>query len=113
MIDRLIKLIKASSPNTIEGLAEDLLAAGVIVPPCKVGDTVYVMESEFTGFWECEIINMFYDGVQWLGRLSPLRKYHTVGRGYWRWEECEFGKTIFLTKEEAEHALAERNDSDG
>lgn len=79
------------------------------MPPCKVGDRVYVMESEFTGFWECEIISMSYDGVQWLGHLNSLWT-HSNG-GYWRWKEREFGKTIFLTKEEAERALAERNDS--
>lgn len=48
--DRLIELIKIAKKNTKGAscdlernmlLAESLLANGVIVPPCKVGDTVY------------------------------------------------------------------------
>lgn len=55
MRDRLVELIKGSGcvdtwnhytddfkePNPVEELADHLLANGVIVPPCKVGDVVY------------------------------------------------------------------------
>ena len=44
MRDRLIKLIKdIVHPYFAETLADHLLANGVIVPPCKVGDTVYYL----------------------------------------------------------------------
>ena len=74
-----------------EPLADYLLANGVIVPPCKVGDTVY------------RICKQKY----------PIDAYRM------RWEEdwviltCPFdlsmipeiGKTIIITREEAEQAL--------
>lgn len=120
MRDRLIELIEVlgkSQMPMVDGLelwaddiADYLLTNGVIVPPCKVGDTVYVMESEFTGFWECEIISMSYDGAQWSGRLNPLWKHHNGG--YWEWEEHQFGETIFRTRKEAEQALAKREEED-
>lgn len=54
MRDRLIKLIKASltqhadkSCELAENIADDLLANGTVVPPCKVGDIVYQIETLF------------------------------------------------------------------
>lgn len=45
MRDRLIELIQNSvggcARHWAEIIADHLLAEGVIVPPCKVGDTVY------------------------------------------------------------------------
>ena len=70
MRDRLIELIQGfalSDEPCPEGLfewadtiADHLLAEGVIVPPVKAGQTVYVMESENTGYWECKIINFLF-----------------------------------------------------
>jgi len=88
--------------NWSEHFADHLIKNGIIVPPCKVGQKVYVMESEFTGFWECIILSMLYDGVQWLGQLTPLSKFCHGSR--WKWQEAEFGKTIFFTREEAKIA---------
>ena len=112
MRDRLIELTKASlikhinkSCKLAENIADDLLAEGVIVPPFKIGQTVYVMESENTGYYECEIVSMQYDGIQWLGYMNCLW-IHSHG-SFWKWQECDIGKDIFLTKEQAEKALAE------
>lgn len=111
MRDRLIELIKASSPNTIEGLAEDLLAAGCILPPCKVGDVVYHLTSEevfdvlnCAEIYEGKVVSMAKDedGV-WL-----YCRYDN-GLNYW-YSETDIGKLIFLTREEAERALAERRE---
>ena len=88
-------------------LADHLLANGVIVPPCKVGDTVY-FPVETDG--ECEpyveVGTVFAIGIDemhtmWISARyeSGLKYYHTSD---------DFGKTVFLTKEEAEKALAER-----
>lgn len=49
MRDRLIELLEDTlhewecdaQPETISQIAENLLESGVIVPPCKVGDTVF------------------------------------------------------------------------
>lgn len=87
-----------------EKFADYLLANGVIIPPCKVGDVVYVLitshtsqgyidKSEITGL----IFGRNHDTLQFLdGSIYTIwdKKY-----------EEHFGKTVFLTNEEAEVAL--------
>ena len=110
MKDKLSKLLREAFLYLLDtkksfshaNYADFLLANGVIVPPCKVGQKIYVMESEFTGFWECIIISTLYDGFQWFGQLTPLSKLCHGSR--WKWQEAEFGKTIFFTQEEAKIA---------
>ena len=72
-------------------LAEYLLEHGVIVPPCKVGDTVYSIEMRIVDkrlkYKVCEI---------------PFSL--TLWENGW--------KDIFLTREEAERALKEWGNND-
>ena len=56
--------------------------------PCKVGDTVYQVDSE--RIYESTVRNIIYD---------------TDGIAF---DERAIGKSVFLTREEAEKALAER-----
>ena len=74
-------------PN-IEQVADHLLANGVIVLPCKVGDTVYQMDAGRV--YESKIHNIIYDtdSVAFDGRA--------------------IGKIIFLSREEAEKELERR-----
>lgn len=66
-------------------LADHLLANGVIVPPCKVGDIIYALN---------------YDGNGYMP-LSVTSRESLV-----RWmEEDQFGNTLFINREEAEQAL--------
>lgn len=94
--------------------ADYLLANGVIVPPVKIGQTVY-LPCETDG--ECEpyvdVGTVFAIGIDeghtmWISVRyeSGLRYYHTLD---------DFDKTIFITREDAEKALAERsgNETDG
>ena len=51
MLDRLIELMrkwgnKNNDSFTYESVADSLLANGVIVPPCKLGDTVWYISTE-------------------------------------------------------------------
>lgn len=74
-----------------------LLANGVIVPPCKVGDTVYRISKRY-GEW-CV-----------LPRTVCSIRYSLDSRGNIAWYlfttiEDRIGKTVFLTREEAEQAL--------
>ena len=99
MRDRLIELIsQIQYMGGLESrLADHLLANGVIVPPCRVGDTVY-RPSKYLGYvvpfvimsFEATQSEMFYtddsDNIVYIG---------------------EIGKTVFLTKEEAEAKLKE------
>ena len=76
--------------------------------PCKVGDTVYVIE-DIAG--EEKIIQ---DHVETMGigyYADGINIYQFDGvktDGYFE----DFGKTVFLTREEAEQALKEREEND-
>ena len=71
--------------------ADYLLANGVIVPPCKVGDTVYCIIKEHVPDDDYR--------MSWHNETNILERKFTLSM-------IElFGKTVFLTKEEAERAL--------
>lgn len=106
MRDRLIELIQ----NAVGGcarhwakiIADHLLANGVIVPPCKVGDKIYTYGAKRVKEWK-----ITFCGENSRGEFL----FKAVDEGFknlldfWNYE---IGKTVFLTKEEAECALAER-----
>ena len=90
-------------------LADYLLEHGVIVPPCKVGDTVW---------WVTEIVDENCEekpdillgeiasfSVQKEGLWAFCR--YVNGLTFWHLVSDYFGKTVFLTREEAERALKE------
>lgn len=116
MRDRLIELLKMRQDNgekwhysdcgqgremvTNERLADYLLENGVIVPPCKVGDTIYViacspltkqnyiLKQKVAGFTtEKGLLYLYFDDA--IGGLTLVL----------------FAKTAFLTREDAERAL--------
>lgn len=113
MRDRLIELLEAecgfsrymTDDERRAKLADYLLANGVIVPPCKVGDTVYRLNSI------CSCVNeATVKAVYWTEDKKHYPKSHIIiqydlHRGRTRVNFCEFGKTVFLTREEAEKAL--------
>lgn len=80
-----------------EQIAEYLLANGVLVPPCKVGDTVYaVLEPAYTDSDEAEIYSwevygVAYEGGEWYAVEGANDDY------------CKIGSFLCkLTREEAE-----------
>ena len=97
--------------QTFQNIADHLIANGVIVPPCKVGDTVYIP-------W-------VYDGTRAIAffdvtfvifdRQKPYIKtnFDTDDNGFWElfnggtFYFDDFGKTVFLTKDQAEQKLKE------
>ena len=93
--------------RSIEELAERLVDAGVIVPPCKVGDTVYIIDDEGSEPYVLDVIVTVigYDiSGFWITMNLPigLKQSARVGDRF-------FGKTVFLTREEAEQALKGAN----
>jgi hypothetical protein len=76
--------------------ADHLLANGVIVPPCKVGDTVY---------W----YNMGGEIAEAKVKTIGFAVRHSKGFEYDVPFDV-FGKTVFLTREGAEKAHAERSE---
>ena len=108
MRDKLIELIESArywGANTSEEIADHLLAEGVIVPPCKVGDVV----------WWTDGCTKFTHLVE-VTRITYTKEYGFDISGFTRnlkhkiFNEEDIGKTVFLTKEQAQKALAERGE---
>lgn len=115
MCDRLITLlyecrsIEGVGMELVEKQADYLLANGVIAPPCKVGDTVYYINlyNHIMLYkhevYEAEVVRLV---VTRYG-VSPVIRVKSVYSTY-EIPGVEFGKNVFLTREEAEQVLAER-----
>lgn len=109
MRERLIELISKVQymGGLEEKLADHLIAEGVIVPPVKIGQKVYIIG--------------LCDDIEELIVTAIFSKHNRYGSTFFRFltdigvgidfsfPSEEIGKTVFLTKEEAEKALAERS----
>ena len=100
-----------------EFVADYLLANGVIVPPCKVGQTVYIIENgdmldiepSVCSVVEDEPYEMCYGTTQ-SGELKWLYLVLETGNDFY---DTDIGKTVFLTKEAAEEALKPKEAKEG
>lgn len=94
MRDRLIELIADKWLSGIYDMADHLLANGVISLPCKVGDVVYCIRknpyAKGKYIKENTVLNIAWNGKNFLLFTT---------------KEDVFGKTVFLSKEEAKQAL--------
>lgn len=104
--DRLIDLIDEATNKGVK-IVPYLLDNGVIVPPCKVGQTVYIIdEPDFEDPYVLDVkvsaAGQDKGGV-WVTLDLPLgfKQSQYIGA-------CSIGQTVFLTEEEAEKALKER-----
>ena len=85
-----------------ERTADYLLENGVTVLPAKVGDTVYIKNEPH------DILAMYIEGNE----ISYIANYDCEERNclecpFAKYPISKFGKTVFLTQEEAEKALKE------
>ena len=111
--ERLIDLIREAKKHTKNAnsdlernmiFAEYFLEHGVIVPPCKVGDRVY----EITGRKTVSVYKVRAIRVELFGLFIEW----DIVEGF-VWQSLsginadEIGKTVFLTREEAEKVLKE------
>lgn len=91
-LDHLNKLVKADK----EGRC--------VVLPCKLYDKIFFIENEQIKELEVESFHQWSSG-HWKLQANTNKKYE-----HWKGYEIDFngiGKTIFLTREEAEQALKE------
>ena len=114
MRDRLVKLLDGFTDNhycwTDDELADHLIANCVIVPPCKVGDTVYMIGTNIKQ-------NYVYSGWDSLNEKPVYNAEETITYFVYEkivpnieWVFINFytiGKTVFLTKDQAEQKLKE------
>lgn len=117
--ERLIEILSKTiypkeGVDPAEVVADYLLDNGVIVPPCKVGDTVYRIVEMGTGIHykqkgRCGIgHSQGYKIIPCEEKIKRFIRSVEVTKNNF-FDVCEnFGKTVFLTQAEAEKALAER-----
>lgn len=114
MRNRLIELLKKAplcnkdfelqySDSTIEKIADYLLANGVIVPPCKVGQTVYVVRSRTSNGKNLYMREERVDHY----RAFDTRVFMLFESGRMSVPDYLWGARVFLTREEAEAKLKE------
>ena len=88
-----------------EKFADYLLANGVIVPPVMSGQKVYLLRSLMNDVIEGEVTGL---------KTTEFSKYAVVflidDNRYTEIPFVAYGKTVFLTKEEAEKALEKESD---
>ena len=112
MRDRLIELIySANKKFTDENIADEevvkiladyLIENGAILPPCNVGDDIWIVKC-----YEGKPLGIVKDKVQMIGITS--RGFHIKARNHHDHNKMYMlGKTVFLTREDAEKALRER-----
>ena len=94
--------------DNIENIADHLLANGVIVPPCKIGDEVFfvlIYEDDPMEEWcvENETVTEVGESGIWSSGSIPPKDDFSLHR---EWEEL--GSNWFLTLEEAEKELERR-----
>lgn len=108
LIDQSLKRHIDKSCKLAENIASDLMAGGVIVPPCKVGDTIYdIFEAVSNGDDNIRELKVPEIHINLDRRNKP---WIIISSYYFALED--FGKYVFFTREEAEKALAERSNHD-
>ena len=106
---RLADLERLCSYDRLRELAEADKDGRVVVLPCKVGDTVWIVGT-VRKLYSAKVRTFF------CGHTSAVRGDDDGGHIHMiRTTECdipmqEFGKTVFLSREEAEKALQEMED---
>lgn len=88
-VDRMLELLKADKDGRL------------VMPPCKVGDTVWAILGDKKYACKCmvEFVNIGSLGtIIVLCKVAGLREQYGV-------TAASFGKTVFLAKDEAEKAL--------
>lgn len=113
--ERLVELLLESEPikerdldddwgdNEISDIADYLLENGVIVLPVKVGDTVYTV-SKKRGIEAKMVVEISWKR-DWAGTDLGWGLILSGKRSNNRYNVSSIGKTVFLTKEQAEKAL--------
>lgn len=88
-------------PTEDEYIANYLLANGVIVPPCKVGDVLWIPSVNSN-----KVYSKVVKDILIREKDGEVGKYIYASSAYFPFENI--GKSIFLTREEAEAKLKGR-----
>lgn len=100
---RVIKTVLGVPLDEMAELIDAKQEGRIIVLPCKVGDTTYIFDYEINNYLETKIRGII---------PSIVEAITIVDDGLWienehaKYQMCAIGDLLFLTKEEAEEALA-------
>jgi hypothetical protein len=100
MRDRLVELLEQKMhPYLADDIADFLIENGVIIPPCKVGQRVYAinLNGELRTHLQSDRITQI--------KINRGGYHFKCWWGYFHLSDI--GKTVFLTKSEAEQKLKE------
>lgn len=110
---RIIKTVLGVSLDEMAELIDAKQEGRIIVPPCKVGDTVYISENPYTFLplkkaVEGEVVSIhLHEYGLFIRVLFDTKKINGCVDYNLDWK---LGKTVFLTREEAERALKGADD---
>ena len=93
-------------PEAVDRLADYLIENGVVAPPVKVEQTIYVLWSggrKGIGIAEFEVRSINLDNLNDMEIVYRSKKLNATMCRYAN--ASDIGKTIFLSREEAERAL--------
>ena len=109
--EQLIKLLDGHSLDQradVEFVADLLLTNGVILAPCKVGDTIFVVEKDYCDKRDADKCDDYCDG--WDAYcVNNLAEYVVAETQYSNSMIDRVGKSVFLTKNEADARCKELN----
>lgn len=119
LIEMILKAPKLEFPSgsraqgktyqTAANLADFLIANGVFVPPVKVGQTVYYIEGSYYNSSRQTVAPIKVTEISWkCDRSGRDLGFALIANGT-RYKFSSISKSVFLTREEAEKALAERS----
>ena len=111
--ERLIELLskKLNNEITIKILADYLIENGVIVPAVKIGTTVYEIRQKGIGFSNRRYDSGITTQKQLKNAIFDGKTLYIESKLYAKSDNVRLGKTVFLTREEAEKALKERKEN--
>ena len=117
-----LRIIKDIPTNRLQELAQAEKDGRLVVLPCKVGDMLYEVDFPEHGVITCKVVSVNYYNGPWFhvpGNpvSNDLRVEAEVVEGHGKGGSYslgidDFGKTVFLTHEEAESALKKREGKD-
>lgn len=94
-------------PLSIEKIAEQLMAGGVLAPILSIGQQVHVVADIGVEHCPCTVTEVGAQGF-WLSSYEPPEDDISE---FIKWDEL--GKTVFLTSEEAAEAVERRKNGVG
>lgn len=117
LIELTIQSVNGCTRHWAEVIADHLLANGVRVMPLKIGDRVYFPVRSPHDYGDIDAIHCVSDGKGGVEIWFEWASYDVGVDETELWDKDEFsvddiGKTVFLTREEAQEALSKTDEKE-